>query len=169
MKKLLTLVCVLSALLITSCMVGPSYEEDNSYDPQPDPQPELKIGDIYKIEGKTGVVWAVSKDGTHGRIISLEQTKCKWDEAQQWCSELGEGWRLPTVQELQMIYELKNNQDFNDGIFFADAPEMMWGQWYWSGEEYNSTNAWGVHMGGGSTNYYTKGHLSSYARAVFAF
>lgn len=129
----------------------------------------LKIGDIYEANGKRGVVFAVSKDGKHGRILSLEQTKCLWDEAKQWCSELGEGWRLPTIKELKMISELSGNQDFIDGIFFADAPEVMWDQWYWSGEELDTYHAWFVLLSNCGTSYCTKDGNYRYVRAVFAF
>lgn len=132
----------------------------------------LKIGDIYEANGKRGVVFAVSKDGAHGRILSLEQTKCKWDEAQQWCSELGEGWRLPTIQELSMIYRVRGDKDFIDGIFFADAPEMKY-QYdclYWSGEEddTNTSRAWYIRMYEGATGRSYK-DCDLYVRAVSAF
>ena len=131
---------------------------------------KLKIGDIYEANGKRGVVFAVSKDGKHGRILSLEQTKCKWDEAKQWCSELGEGWRLPTAKELKMISELSGNRDFYDGIFFADAPEMMWGERYWFGEETDTGRARLVGMSEGTGSPGNRPEPDdAYVRAVSAF
>lgn len=130
-------------------------------------QQTLKIGDIYEVDGKVGIVWALSNDGKHGRILSLEQTKGSWDYARKWCSELGEGWRLPTRQELTMLYKLKDNQAFVDGLFFADAPAMI-EEYYWSGEEYNSSYAWGVFVYSGNTRTSSKND-NGYVRAVSAF
>ncbi|MBP3439844.1 MAG: DUF1566 domain-containing protein [Tidjanibacter sp.] len=130
-------------------------------------QQTLKIGDIYEVDGKVGIVWALSNDGKHGRILSLEQTEGSWDYAVKWCSELGEGWRLPTRQELTMLYKLKDNQAFVDGLFFADAPAMI-EDYYWSGEESNSSYAWSVNMYGGYAYNRSKSSYDS-VRAVSAF
>lgn len=130
-------------------------------------QQTLKIGDIYEVDGKVGIVWALSNDGKHGRILSLEQTRGSWDDAVKWCSELGEGWRLPTVQELTMLYKLKDNQAFVDGLFFADAPAIIEAA-YWSGEQLNSPYARlvGMDRGDASSNFRSN---SYYVRAVSAF
>ena len=37
-----------------------------------------KIGDYYNENGKEGVVFEVSEDGRHGKIVSLDQTKAQW-------------------------------------------------------------------------------------------
>ncbi len=37
-----------------------------------------QIGDYYNQNGKKGVVFQVSEDGRHGKIISLSNTKCAW-------------------------------------------------------------------------------------------
>lgn len=37
------------------------------------------VGDIYKHNGKTGIVVSVSKNGLHGRIVSTDETEdCLW-------------------------------------------------------------------------------------------
>lgn len=38
-----------------------------------------KIGDYYNEDGKQGVVFEVSKDGRHGKILSLDCTKTRWN------------------------------------------------------------------------------------------
>lgn len=50
--------------------------------PQPKPQPvkAYKVGDYYDDGTKQGVVFEVSEDGRHGKIVSLERSK------QRWCS-----------------------------------------------------------------------------------
>ena len=54
----------------------------------------------------------------------------KWDEALRVCADLGDGWRLPTKEELKMLYE---NRDKIGG--FADYG-------YWSSTESGSSDAW---------------------------
>ena len=37
------------------------------------------VGDIYKHNGKTGIVVSVSKNGLHGKIVSTDETEdCLW-------------------------------------------------------------------------------------------
>lgn len=159
MKKLLILVCALFALSATSFA-----------------QKKWQIGDIYDVDGTKGIVFAVTEDGAHGRILSFDQLiGCWWDEAKQWCSEFGEGWRLPTVQELQIICILSKDLDFNQALLFANAQPIIWSEEaYWSGEEYDSEKAWIFSMDG--SEYYVikeedsfHGYYGSLARAVFAF
>ncbi len=38
-----------------------------------------KVGDYYNENGKEGVVFEVSADGRHGKIVSLDQTSAPWD------------------------------------------------------------------------------------------
>ena len=57
----------------------------------------------------------------------------KWDEAMKACADLGDGWRLPTKEELKMLYQNKNEI----GGFTVNA--------YWSSTEfnmYNRNDAW---------------------------
>lgn len=128
----------------------------------------LKIGDIYEANGVKGVVFAVSGDGRHGRIISIRETYCNWYDAETWCSQLGDGWRLPIEQELIMIYELKENTQFNEGLFWAESPKMQWGGYYWTGDEYASYGAWMFLMECGATSGESKSR-DFYVRAVYAF
>jgi hypothetical protein len=54
-----------------------------------------------------------------------------WDDARLYCFALNidgkTGWRLPTKEELNEIYESKNDFDKD---------------WYWSSTEFNSSNVW---------------------------
>ena len=56
-------------------------------EPQPAPQPasapikSYKVGDYYNEGGKEGVVFEVSADGRHGKIVSLDEAIL------QWCTE----------------------------------------------------------------------------------
>ena len=53
-----------------------------------------------------------------------------WHEAKIACKKLGTGWRLPTKDELNMLYE--NMEEI--GGFASNN--------YWSSTEYDNYNAW---------------------------
>ena len=50
-----------------------------------------KVGDLYDENGKRGVVFEVSADGKHGKIVSFNETKLKWanSEFDSWEEEIG--------------------------------------------------------------------------------
>ena len=80
-----------------------------------------------------------------------------WDDAKEACEALGQGWRLPDEDELELLFQKKNKI----GVFAKDLP-------YWSSTEIDGNDAWfqiwndGVQISNG------KG-LTLYVRAVRAF
>ena len=66
-----------------------------------------------------------------------------WEDAKKACADLGDGWRLPTKEELNLIYQ---NKDEIGG--FA-------GYYYWSSTEASGNGAWEQYFGNGeqSSNY----------------
>jgi hypothetical protein len=68
--------------------------------------------------------------GTPKRILSIEiagndfPDNMTWDEATRACSELGRGWRLPTIQELRIMYQDKDSI----GGF---SSEFYWSSFAW--------------------------------------
>jgi hypothetical protein len=100
--------------------------------------------------------------GTPIKIGNLEiaahdfPTQMTWSEAKSACAALGNGWRLPTKEELN---ELQNHKDEIGG--FAAA-------YYWSSSESIISYAWGQYFLNGNqyTNYKD---YSYYVRAVRAF
>ena len=81
---------------------------------------------------------------------STEQ-ELTWHEAVEYVKSLGEGWRLPTIEELHEIYNSEN--DFDEGN-------------YWSGTEYGTgTYVWFQCMGDGLRTFDSKSY-SAYVRAV---
>ena len=79
-----------------------------------------------------------------------------WNDAKEACAELGDGWRLPTKDELNILY---NNKDKIGG--FASVA-------YWSSSEREDTSAWLQYFGNGVQNYTNK-TVTFYVRAVRAF
>ena len=60
-----------------------------------------------------------------------------WDDAKFACAKLGEGWRLPTKDELNLLYQ---NKDKIGG--FANG-------YYWSSTERSDYDAWLQYFDGG--------------------
>lgn len=91
-----------------------------------------------------------------------------YDEAVRACSKLGEGWRLPTKEEMEEIYE---NKDMLGGfislIFVSDNYKFSTDNnvYYWSGSSYGSDYVWVI----GFTHKFVGVTLKTeylYARAV---
>ena len=74
--------------------------------------------------------------GTTYKLDSIEiaqydlPTEVTWYNAKRECKELGKGWRLPTKDELDVMY---NNKDLIGNFVNTN---------YWSSTEYNSDYAW---------------------------
>lgn len=57
-------------------------------------------------------------------------------DAQKACTNLGENWRLPTLDELEVIF--KNSKDYDTPHFYNNFNNT----YYWTSTEYNKFNAW---------------------------
>ena len=174
-----------------------------------------KVGDYYNENGKKGVVFEVSADGQHGKIVSMTQSRemlqwtsnktelkrligadsnsggaynmakvksvANWQSkypAFKWCADLGEGWYLPAIEELEKftlddaVHDVVNRTlALKGGIKLYNRGVI---EFYWSSTESDEQSltggfcAWGVRMFFGSTDSYNKG-LCNYVRAVSAF
>ena len=124
-----------------------------------------QIGDYYNRNGNKGVVIEISNGGRNGKILSLDETECSWSKAKQWCRNHGDGWRLPTKDELLVIYT--NKLDVNYWLKRCNSG-ILKDSWYWTSTEYNSDYAWLVGMNDGDTSYYAKSY-HYYVRAVYEF
>ena len=173
-----------------------------------------KVGDYYNDGAKEGVVFEVSADGQHGKIVSMTQSREGWtsDEAEQkrligadsktdgdynmakvktvanwqskypafkWCADLGEGWYLPSIEELKKFTLDNAVHDSVNHTLTSKGGEKLINRgdqlrWYWSstesGYQWPSGEfcAWSVNMYGGYTFHDYK-HYNYYVRAVSAF
>jgi len=76
-----------------------------------------------------------------------------WDDAKRVCESLGKGWRLPTKDELNLIYKNKN--------IIGNYSNS-----YWGSDEYDSDHAWiKGFFNGFRDGYFDKSNLI-YVRAV---
>lgn len=124
-----------------------------------------EIGDYYDVGGKQGVVFVVTPDGQHGKIVCLQDLgRAAWDDAKSICANLGSGWRLPTKAELLAIYEVMGQLN---SMLVALGDPIQKGL-YWSSTEYNADNAWVVAMRGGDT-YNLNKYYDYSVRAVSTF
>ncbi|MBP3643998.1 MAG: DUF1566 domain-containing protein, partial [Alistipes sp.] len=162
-----------------------------------------KVGDYYNENGKQGVVFEVSADGRHGKIVSMKKSaemldwssnsaeqkrligansetngvynmaKVKaisgWRDkypAFKWCADLGEGWYLPSKEELLTIYKNKDkvNPNLTDklsNLYWSSTED----DYQWSSGDFC---AWLVNMNNGDTGIDRKDY-NNYVRAVSAF
>lgn len=74
-----------------------------------------------------------------------------YEEAKEACEALGDGWRLPTREELTDMYKYKEDLELKD--------------FYWSSSEYNTTYAFYFTFSNGTANYFNKSNTLS-VRAV---
>ena len=178
-------------------------------------RPTYKVGDYYNDGTKEGVVFEVSADGKHGKIVSMTQSRgelqwtldmtelerligadsktdgaynmakvkavANWQSkypAFKWCADLGEGWYLPSLEELKRFTLDNAVHDAVNRTLISKGGVKLFnrGSWelYWSSTEYNRQYrsgefcAWYVGMIDGYT--YSNLKISNYCvRAVSAF
>ncbi len=63
------------------------------------------------------------------------EEKLNWFQAKAACNDLGNGWRLPTKSEIEIIYK----ELYSKGLGSFLAHETIA---YWSSTEYSGDNAW---------------------------
>ena len=198
---------------VISNLVG--AKTSNVTKPTPAPAKTYKIGDYYNDGVREGVVFEVTADGRHGKIVSMKQSawELQWsyDETElkrligadsktdgaynmakvkaisgwqdkypafKWCADLGEGWYLPSREELKTftlddaVHDAVNRTLMaRGGTKLYDRGEL---ELYWSSTEYDYKNssgefcAWSVRVFDGLT-YYNNKYYDYYVRAVSAF
>ena len=130
--------------------------------------------DESKEQWAVDAVWqnathATSKGGgmdNMNKIKKLPNWKSNYP-AFAWCASLGEGWYLPAIDELKLIYQNKSiiNRRLNERGYGEIVDALYWS----STEDVDKSNrAWGVYMDDGYTNVKYKS-ISAYVRAVSAF
>lgn len=84
-----------------------------------------EVGDIYDVNGVKGVVFAVSRDGQHGRIVALNAASGDFAIV----SNTTGGWRLPTSHEMGILfYDVR--QAVNESLFYAGGERILT-EWHW--------------------------------------
>ena len=116
----------------------------------------LVVGLMVSCGGSDASGDATGKIGDLEVNINIEK-RMKWHDAKKACTDLGDGWRLPTKDELNMLYENKDKIDgFDDEHFYWSSTRL----------EDNSAKVWIQHMSDGFQMYTTLGGQYFYIIAV---
>lgn len=166
--------------------------------PQPAPKPvppakTYKVGDLYNENGKEGVVFEVSADGKHGKIVSFNETKLKWanDDFDSWEEKIGADSETDGAVNMAVVQRIPNWRekypafawcaDLGEGWYLPaidelkaiyDIRNILNAKSYgvWSSTEHKNFRlcAWLVSMNFGDTGNNNK-FFDYYVRAVSAF
>ena len=159
MKNLAILFSILFAFLAI-----PTFAQHVRADVDRGQSKSYQIGDVMLIGGELGVVFVVTPDGQHGKVVSTSQTQATWSDAKAWCASLGHGWRLPSRDELNAIFNKRS--ELNTHLKANGFTGLGGG--YWSSEASGSSDAWYIVMTPRITYSYDK-NINGYVRAVSAF
>ena len=103
----------------------------------------LKIGDTY--DG--GIIFEIDHATKKGKIAHLtDSNKMPWKTAMDIHEQLGEGWRLPSFDELKLMYQTIGKGATNTGQFKDDL--------YWSSTSYNTSTARLLRFSDANTSFY---------------
>jgi len=90
------------------------------------------------------LIWIDAKTGLEWEVVPLKKS-VNWDEAMSYAESLESGWRVPTVDELQMLL---NRSKFGP-VLRRDCPLPFHSSCYWSSTVYTGSTryAWYVYFG----------------------
>lgn len=80
--------------------------------------------------------------------------------------KLADDWYIPSLGELYRIFI--NKKAINAALEFAKGDKLQ-DRWYWTSTEYSASNAWGLYLNDGTSNWGTKASGTGRVRAVSAF
>ncbi|MFT5382927.1 MAG: hypothetical protein ACI81W_000323 [Saprospiraceae bacterium] len=121
---------------------------------------QIKIGDLHK----GGIVFSVDGSGQHGMVCQTEDLGIlDWNEAVAACKELGDGWALPTIDQLKLLYINLHKEDL--GSFIND---YYWSATEWSSKEDIKDKAWFENFANGDSDPVSKDR-TRYVRAIRVF
>ena len=95
-------------------------------------------------------------------VMTEDLGQMPWEDAKKACADLGDGWRLPTKDELNILYVNK----VKIGGFAEDGPDGF--AYYWSSTENDSNVAEFKYFGLGKHSTHNSDYVF-YVRAVRTF
>ena len=117
----------------------------------------LTIGDYYQ----GGYVFYINPAGTGGLIVMPTDlmnysNTSTWSDAINICNNVKcngyTDWYLPTLVELQLIYDNLGNAGFREEYWSNSTATNV--RWYWSSTPFNGTASYGMNFDNGSQAYY---------------
>ena len=90
-------------------------------------------------------------------VMTEDLGEMEWEEAKKACKNIGDGWRLPSKDELNLLYE---NKEKIGGFV---------NRYYWSSTEYGADKAWRQTFNSGYVNEGYGKNFTYYVRAVRTF
>ena len=129
----------------TSDVKDSSALSENENDSVKEEESLSKLGIGASYDG--GIVFSISSDGKTGKIVSPRDAgPMAWKNAMNIHEQLGEGWRLPTLDELKTMYQTIGQGATNSGQF-ADGL-------YWSATFYDEYQARLLRFSDGNASYH---------------
>ena len=140
-------------VLLASVNAARAQQRCDSERPETTPVQRLNVDMVQGrvFDTKTGLTWNIcpeqfkySNGHCGGNIGNGEFT---WDQAAKQFSNLPDGWRLPSIQELQSIVEKRCSDPSINGHVFPDTPAV----WFWSSSAFagDADYAYAVYFGRG--------------------
>lgn len=171
MKKFFWTMCAI-ILATTSCQIGGDDDGGTSGGGSSNSSKNgYEVGQLYESGSVKGVVFQVDSKGKHGKIVSLTESgnTMTWDDARAWCNGQGEGWYLPTLDELWVIYRKK--KAINKTLEEVKGAKVLSDYDYWSSDENENDDeqAYTFDMQDSNTYSTYKNNAWVYVRAVRAF
>jgi len=131
-----------------------------------EPTPEIRNKYKEKLNKAKSLYFKLNEDAINNDdfVVLIEgkellvaftdfQFPMSWQEATNCCKELGDGWRLPSFDELKQLFYHKEKGNFKD---FR----------YWTSDYPNRTHAWNIDFTTGISFYYCSKDNFFLARAV---
>jgi hypothetical protein len=159
-------------------LIGTSSTEEDYYmeDYDEDELIFIDFKNAYKRKEIISPPFATIKIGNL-EVMTEDLGEMNWEDAQSACEALGDGWRLPTIDEWNILYE---NKDKIGGFALY---------YYWSSTEYDGREVEGDYgwvqefdyepdtydpdfdydNNNGYAQYYIRKHFTGYVRAVRTF
>jgi len=122
--------------------------------PTPPPARYQTFAPDEVLDVKTGLTWRAS----------VSPTKMSWGDAFEYCQGMGQGWRLPSLTELQTLIDQSQLTSAVDTTAFPDRPNGFFWTSSWFGAD-NPNSAWFVSIGEGNSHSIDLTELL-YARCV---
>ncbi len=126
----------------------------------------MEVGDYYKQGDVEGIVLTLTDEGAPDMLLSvIEAVDLNADSARIWGATLGEGWRLPSKEEMAVVAGVK--RPVNITLEKKGLPLVLKGNtYYWTATESGPRNVYACGPEG-IRGYFQLNHSSVYrARAI---